>query len=259
MKEENNETSNGLLKFLFALIPLALIIALIWAIACIPSCHKTDDKKIAELVKITEYDEAEVEPVPLVYDEDPSTISETELESLKQDMRELHKETQQLQDEINHLRGELKQQKHVSTSSVTRQQESPTPAQTSSSQTTALSAAQPTMQSSIAPIVTDNDVTLAKYSHDWVHSKATITLKNNTSRTVTHVTGRMYYYDMSGNMLDYQDFAQSITIEPGLVKSFELKGYGYKENYAYYKSDASSSYRDRKYKVKFELKTYKSR
>ena len=148
-----------------------------------------------------------------------------------------------LQKEVKQLRGEVNQLKQGNTKPTVTHQATPT-RQTTAASTTSVSS---------------RDITLANYSHDWVNSEATVALKNNTGRTISSVTGRMIYYDMSNNMLDYQDFTKSVTIEPGMVKSITLKGYGYRDNYAYYKSDVMHSNPDRKYKVKFELKSYKAK
>ena len=150
-------------------------------------------------------------------------------------------EWKSLQSEVKRLRSEVNQLKQGNTKPVVTRQSAPT---------------QQTAVASTAS-VSSGDITLANYSHDWVSSEATVALKNNTDRTISSVTGRMIYYDMGNNMLDYQDFTKSVTIEPGMVKSISLKGYGYRDHYAYCKSQIA--YPDRKYKVKFELKSYKVR
>lgn len=150
-------------------------------------------------------------------------------------------EWKSLQSEVKRLRSEVNQLKQGNTKPVVTRQ------------------AAPTQQTAVASTasVSSGDITLANYSHDWVSSEATVALKNNTDRTISSVTGRMIYYDMGNNMLDYQDFTKSVTIEPGMVKSISLKGYGYRDHYAYCKSQIA--YPGRKYKVKFELKSYKVR
>lgn len=169
-----------------------------------------------------------------VVEESQAVITVAEWEAMKQEVNDIRSELEQLKPQTGNGSKKSKQ-----TSATPVEQKANTPTISSTNQS--------------------NAITLENYTHDWVKSDASVAFKNNTSSTVTQVTGRMIYYDMNGNMLDYKDFQKDVTIDPGMVKTITLPGYGYKDNYAYYKSEVRISNSSRKYKVSFQLKSYKTR
>ena len=233
MDDERMERGNGILKFLLLLVVVAIVIVVLWAKGLIRWENTPNEPE-----------EAEQEMVVVESDGD-FVVSEAEWNALQREVRALRQE-------LNQLKANAGNSAVTTTRTTTT---TSTPAKPAAATTS--TAATPAEATQTA--VNANDITLSNYSHDWVKSDATVAFKNNLAKTVTSISGRMIYYDMSGNMLDYQDFSRSITIEPGLVKSFKLKGYGHDEWYAYYKSEASHTNPDRKYKVKFELKSYKTK
>ena len=233
MKEYMDERKSGNTKVYIVLLGVALVIGLLWATGLI----RWEDSSNKQEMQVINTDEATSHEPDADF-----KITSSEWTALKDEVRQLRQEVERLKSgNVRHV--------PASTQSTSIRELAPG-REVASTQSKAES-------TSVA--YAPNAITLSNYNHDWVQSDATVALKNNIDCIVTQVTGRMIYFDMSGNMLDYQDFTKSVVIEPGMVKTFSLRGYGHKDDYAYYKSEIVPGNPNRKYKVKFELKSYKTR
>ena len=229
MNEEYQEkSSRGLINLLLIIAIVGGIIAMMWKVGIFG--------KAAEDVEITTTEEV----VAAATDEDFS-ITQSEWTTMQKQLKQLQNEVKTLQAEIK----AIEQNKLATNKSTSLTQ----PKQTISTST------------STTPVTTNataktNAITLEKYTHDGNWMNAALSFKNNTNQTIKSFKGRIIYLDMKGNMLDYVDINQSISIEPGYVKGVELKGYGWDKDYSYYQSESSYLHPERKYQVKFELKSY---
>ena len=219
MREEYTERSGrGLINFLLVIVVIGIVVALVWKLGAF------DIKENAEELPIEQTNIKEPQ-------------SSTQFTITEQEWNAIQAELKQLQNEVAQLRKELTKKTPAA------------PAKTTTQTTT-----KPTATAAKANTA---DITLESYSHDLDGRTARLSFKNNTNDEVTSITGRMIYYDMSGNMLDYRDFTKSTAIDPGMVKSVDIEGFRTSDDYVYYKN----KYADLgvKYKVKFQLKSYKTK
>ena len=222
MRDEYSERNGrGLINLLLIILVIGLVVGLFW--------------KFGAFDKPSEKVETPSTEAPEVQASTPLTITAEQWDAVQNELA-------QLRNEVADLQQQLKQTNKITPAKTTTQTTTKPVATTATPQTT---------------IVSANDVTLANYSHEFLGSTARLSLKNNTDKIITSITGRIIYYDMSGNMLDYQDFTKSTTIDPGMVKSIDLKGFRTYDNYVYYKSNNANL--GNKYKVKFKLQSYRSR
>lgn len=229
MYEDRSEKSGWFIKFLIIITVLAIVVLIfLRAFGIVRLGASSDDDHVT-------VEAAASDSEPMTGYAQYITVSRAEWDSLCNEVMQLRNDVQQL---------------YVAQSSARPSSDSKTSAPSASRS--------PQSQSRSQSVdATSGAVTLATYAHDWMDCEATIGLKNNTNRTITSVSGRLVYYDMRGNMMDYQDFTTPLTIDPSMVKSFTFQGYGCKENYAYYKSEPFPINPERKYKVRFELQSCK--
>lgn len=200
------------------------------------------------------------------------TITEAEWEALQQEVADLRQEMNKIKRSATHGSRQNKkatqptkqttQQQPVQVIHITDPVAPPSATKATQPEPEATPSATQTpppvsSQKEATPTISANDIKLVNYSHNWSDREATLSLKNNTKKTISQISGRMIYYDMQGNMLDYQDFTRSVEIDPGMTKGINLKAYRRDDTYSYYKSDCL--YPERKYKVKFELKGYRTK
>ena len=218
MRDEYSERNGrGLINLLLIILVIGLVVGLFW--------------KFGAFDKLSEKVETPSTEAPEVQASTPLTITAEQWDAVQNELAQLRNEVADLQQQL-------------------KQTNKTIPAKTTTKPAATTAAPQTT-------IVSANDVTLANYSHEFLGSTARLSLKNNTDKIITSITGRIIYYDMSGNMLDYQDFTKSTTIDPGMVKSIDLKGFRTYDSYVYYKSNNANL--GNKYRVKFQLQSYRSR
>lgn len=97
-------------------------------------------------------------------------------------------------------------------------------------------------------------VSMVSYEQSWLDAEGTLALKNNTDSVINRISIRLKYFDMKGNLLDYQDFFLRTRIEPGLVKKVNVSAYEHSRNYHYYKTPEPLG--SPLFKIEYQLLSY---
>jgi uncharacterized protein HemX len=231
MEQDAKRSEGGVGKLLLIILVVVGVVITMWGIGMI----QTEDEEYTL-------------PIEETYDEINFEINETEWQNMQIKLHKQQEDIQQLRSEIKNLQTEVK--------ALQKSNNKTTPTTKTTTTTTTTPTTTPTTKTTATTNVDANAVTMVSYTHTWLEETAKLSLRNNTDQTITKLSARITYYDMNGNMLDYRDIIKDITIEPKMSRSIQIPGFGTDEHYAYYKSDTFYS-QQRKYKVQFELKSYK--
>ena len=80
-------------------------------------------------------------------------------------------------------------------------------------------------------------------------------LKNNTNRTVNHISIRLIYY-LNGEVFDYRDFVLNANIPVVLAKKFTIRSFDQGQDFSYKYGSDGSDYFYRAFDVKYVILSY---
>ena len=154
------------------------------------------------------------------------------------------------QDDSYTITAETASETHRKASSAnTQTKHKTTTPQRPAEQSTAVEANTPQQTASNRPALT-----VINFEQGCLDHQATVTIRNNTDKTITHFSGTIIYKNMAGEVIDYEEIDQRLEIAPHMAKPFKIKGYGHDLNYAYYKSETYDQ--QHRFKYEFQLKGY---
>ncbi len=89
-------------------------------------------------------------------------------------------------------------------------------------------------------VVGDSIIKLTSFTQEGM--EAYVILKNTGDKEVASISYRIYYKDLKGNDIDYADYRTDRSIEPGLSRRFEVRGYGEPGEFIYNENKKNFKY-----------------